>query len=96
MSSRNMYSEHGFDALIRPEAGQVCQSLIVVSYWMPGSALAQAANAIFCQSSFAFSVLATLPSVRRTSPQSLPSSMAATNSSPTRTVLFEFWPETVR
>jgi hypothetical protein len=44
VSSRNMYSEHGFEALMRPEAGQVCQSLMVVSYWMPGSALAQAAN----------------------------------------------------
>ena len=30
VSSRNMYSEQGFDALIRPEAGQVCQSLMVV------------------------------------------------------------------
>ena len=48
-----MYSEHGLEALIRPEAGQVCQSLIVVSYWMPGSALAQAAIAIRPQSSSA-------------------------------------------
>src|SRR5688500_5058474 len=30
VSSRNMYSEHGFDARISPEAGQVCQSLTVV------------------------------------------------------------------
>ena len=29
VSSRNMYSEHGFDARISPEAGQVCQSLMV-------------------------------------------------------------------
>ena len=43
VSSRNMYSEHGFDARIGPEAGQVCQSLIVVWNWMPGSAEAQAA-----------------------------------------------------
>jgi hypothetical protein len=28
--SRNMYSEHGFDALISPLAGQVCQSFTVV------------------------------------------------------------------
>src|SRR5262245_14298252 len=46
VSSRNMYSEHGFDALIRPSVGQVCQSLIVLSYWTPGSALAHAAVAI--------------------------------------------------
>jgi hypothetical protein len=43
VSSRNMYSEHGLDALIRPDPGQVCHSLIVVSYWTPGSAEAQAA-----------------------------------------------------
>ena len=30
VSSRNIYSEHGFDATIGPAAGQVCQSLIVV------------------------------------------------------------------
>src|SRR3989338_1768742 len=29
--SRNMYSLHGFDALMRPDFGQVCHSLIVVS-----------------------------------------------------------------
>jgi hypothetical protein len=33
-----MYSLHGFDALIRPEFGLVCQRLIVVSYCTPGSA----------------------------------------------------------
>ena len=43
VSSRNMYSEHGFEALIRPSSGQVCHSLMVVSYWTPGSAQAQAA-----------------------------------------------------
>ena len=30
VSSRNMYSEHGLEARIGPEAGQVCQSLMVV------------------------------------------------------------------
>jgi len=38
-----MYSEQGFDALIGPAIGQVCQSLMVVWNWMPGSAHAQAA-----------------------------------------------------
>ena len=38
MSSRNMYSEHGFDALMRPVFGHVCQRLIVESYCTPGSA----------------------------------------------------------
>src|SRR5205085_2353253 len=47
VSSRNMYSEHGFDALMRAVFGQVCQSLMVVSYCMPGSPHCQAASAIF-------------------------------------------------
>src|SRR6476620_4098926 len=42
VSSRNMYSLHGFDALIRPLLGQVCQRLIVVSYCTPGSPQCQA------------------------------------------------------
>src|ERR671918_166252 len=41
--SRCMYSLHGFEALIRPEAGEVCQSLMVLSYCIPGSAHSQAA-----------------------------------------------------
>jgi ATP-dependent helicase HrpB len=43
VSSRNMYSEHGLEARIAPEAGQVCQSFTVVWYCRPGSAEAQAA-----------------------------------------------------
>ena len=50
-SSTCMYSEHGLDALIRPDTGQVCQSLIVVSYWTPGSAQRHAASAIWRSSS---------------------------------------------
>jgi hypothetical protein len=38
-----MYSEHGLEARIGPLLGQVCQSLMVVWNWMPGSAEAQAA-----------------------------------------------------
>ena len=45
-SSTCMYSEHGFDALIRPVFGHVCHSLMVVSYWTPGSAQRHAASAI--------------------------------------------------
>ena len=41
-----MYSEQGFEPLMRPVAGHVCHSLIVVSYCMPGSAHCQAASAI--------------------------------------------------
>ena len=46
MSSRNMYSEHGLEALMRPDSGQVCQSLMVVSNCTPGSAECQAASAM--------------------------------------------------
>ena len=46
VSSRNMYSEHGLLALIRPLFGQVCQRLIVVSYCTPGSPHCQAHSAI--------------------------------------------------
>jgi hypothetical protein len=35
-----MYSEHGFEARIGPEAGHVCQSLMVVWNCTPGSAVA--------------------------------------------------------
>src|SRR5262249_53723805 len=96
VSSRNMYSEHGFDALIRPLSGQVCQSLIVVSNWIPGSAEAHAAEAILSHNSAAGIVLATLPSVRRTNRQSPPDRTRSRKSLATRTVLFEFCPATVR
>src|SRR5487761_1167794 len=56
VSSRNMYSEQGFEALIRPELGQVCQRLMVVSYCTPGSPQYQAHSAILCISSRAWKV----------------------------------------
>src|SRR5271155_2446300 len=51
VSSRNMYSEHGLLALIRPELGHVCQRLIVVSYCTPGSPQYQAPSAILASRS---------------------------------------------
>src|SRR5690349_17622656 len=97
VSSRNMYSEHGLDARIGPDAGQVCQSFTVVWNCRPGSALAQAAWPIFSHSARAFTVLATLPGfVRQVRSQSPSASTAFKNSSVTRTVLLEFWPDTVR
>src|ERR1700733_13925308 len=36
--SRWTYSEHGLLAEMRPDSGQVCQLLIVPSYWMPRAA----------------------------------------------------------
>src|SRR5687767_15710229 len=53
VSSRNMYSEQGLEALMRPSSGQVCHSLMVVSYWMPGSAHIQAASQTSPQRSLA-------------------------------------------
>src|SRR5580698_9806440 len=51
VSSRNMYSEQGLLALMRPEFGQVCQRLIVVSYCTPGSPQYQAPSAILAMTS---------------------------------------------
>ena len=51
VSSRNMYSEQGFEALIRPDVGQVFQRLIVVSYCTPGSPQLQAHSAISANTS---------------------------------------------
>src|SRR5580704_1230922 len=64
VSSRNMYSEHGFDALMRPVFGHVCQRLIVESYCTPGSAQPHAASAISRQRSFAGKVSTISPVVR--------------------------------
>src|SRR5580698_8442971 len=51
VSSRNMYSEQGFEALMRSVALQVCQRLIVESYCIPGSPHCHADLAISCSSS---------------------------------------------
>src|SRR5580692_3744740 len=51
VSSRNIYSEQGFEALIRAVFLQVCQRLTVVSYCMPGSPHFQADSAISCSRS---------------------------------------------
>src|SRR5882672_1334900 len=57
-SSRNMYSEHGFEALMRAVFFEVCQRLTVVSYCMPGSPQCQVASEILRRSSLALNVLA--------------------------------------
>src|SRR5581483_405316 len=90
-SSIDMYSEHGFDALIRPVFGRVCQALIVVSYCTPGSAQRQAASAMSRRSLRAFRVSTTAPSVRAVRFQSASASTAAMKASDTRTELFAFW-----
>src|SRR3954454_11559574 len=89
--SRDMYSEHGLDAVIRPVSGLVCQSLMVSSYCRPGSAHSHAAWLILRNSSRASTV--SIPSwvVRERRPNSVPSSTARMNSSLTRTELLAFW-----
>src|SRR5512133_1271253 len=89
--SSDMYSLHGLDAVIRPVSGLVCQSLIVSSYWTPGSAHSHAATAILRHSSRASTVSLTSWVERARSPNSLPCSTARRNSSVTRTELLAFW-----
>src|SRR5262245_20421086 len=95
VSSRNMYSEHGFEALMRPDSGQVCQSLIVVSNCRPGSAECHAASAIRSHNARALTVLATWPDVRQVKVQSRSSATALSKASVTRTELLAFCPATV-
>src|SRR4051812_19959230 len=90
-SSSDMYSEHGLDAVIRPVSGLVCQSLMVSSYCIPGSAQSHAAWAMSRNSFFASMVSMTSPSSRPRSANSPPSSTARMNSSLTRTELLAFW-----
>src|SRR3954454_14448395 len=89
--SSDMYSEHGFDAVIRPVSGLVCQSLMVSSYCSPGSAHSQAAFAILVNSSRASTRSMTSPVLRPRRPKSVPCSTARMNSSLTRTELLAFW-----
>src|ERR1700748_1843308 len=96
VSSRNMYSEHGLDARMSPDALQVCQSFMVVLKCRPGSGDAQAAEPIFSQRSRALSVFVTFLLVRPISFQSPSVSTARRKSSFSDTELLEFWPETVR
>ena len=86
-----MYSEHGFEPLIRPVLAAVCQRLIVVSNCMPGSAHSHAAWAIWRMRSRAWTVLTISPSVTARRCQSASSTTACMNSSVTRTELLAFW-----
>src|SRR3954452_6147915 len=91
-SSTCMYSEHGLDALMRPEFGDVCHWLIVVSYCTPGSSQRHAASEISRISSRADtgSPIGS-PVAREGRGQSSSFSTACMNSSVTRTELFAFW-----
>ena len=89
--SIDMYSEHGFDALIRPVFGSVCHELIVVSYCTPGSAHSHAASDIWSSSVRAWTVSTTVPSVRAIRFHSASAAAASMNASVTRTELLAFW-----
>src|SRR5437870_13308256 len=90
-SSRNMYSEHGFEALIGAVFLEVCHRLIVVSYWMPGSPQMYADSAIIRIMSFALYVFTTSPVVIACVDQSSSFITACMKSSVTRTLWLAFW-----
>src|SRR3954470_10605538 len=93
-SSRNMYSEHGFEELIGAVFGQVCQRWIVSSYCMPGSPQSHVPSAILSIISPALWVVAGRPVVTERVVQSPPDSTARRNSSEARTERFAFWNRT--
>src|SRR4030088_2601550 len=90
-SSRNMYSEQGLDALLRPVFSLVCQRLMVESNCILGSPHCRGASAISCMSSRALYSLTGVRSltVRVVKVESV--STARMNSSVTRTELLAFW-----
>src|SRR5438046_10647736 len=85
-SSRNMYSEHGFDALIGAVFFDVCQRLTVVSYCMPGSPQMYAESEIIRIMSRALYVSTTSPDTIERVLQSPSLTTACMNSSVTRTL----------
>src|SRR3989344_3667418 len=93
--SRCMYSEHGFEALMRPEFGQVCHLFMVVSNCIPGSAQFQVASAIKRISSLALTLSATSPVFIIFKSHQSSFSTARMNSSEARTELLAFWKKTL-
>src|ERR1700730_15777919 len=91
VSSKNMYSEQGLDALMRAVFLEVCQRLMVVSYCMPGSPQRQVESAILKSRSRARSLSAGCPSETFPVHQSRSSSAARMKSSVTRTERLAFW-----
>src|SRR3954464_9652853 len=90
-SSRNMYSEQGFEALMRAVFFEVCQRLMVVSYCIPGSPHDQVASAMRFMISRALCVETTCPPRTALVEKSPSRSTASMNSSVTRTELLAFW-----
>src|ERR1700677_4169630 len=88
--SRNIYSEHGFEALIRAVFLLVCHLLMVVSNCMPGSPQSHVASAIFFMMSRALKVCTGSWPFTEYVVNSPSFSYARMNSSLTRTELFAF------
>src|SRR5579862_4986291 len=91
LSSRNIYSLHGFDALMRDVFFDVCHRLTVVSYCMPGSPHCHVALAMRFIRSRAWNFWMLRPSLTAFVKKSVSFSTASMNSSVTRTELFAFW-----
>src|SRR5947207_15639324 len=91
LSSRNMYSLHGFEALMRAVFFDVCQRLTVVSYCMPGSPQRQVASESLNIRSFALKVCTGRPSFTARVEKSASRRTAYMKSSVTRTELLAFW-----
>src|SRR5450432_128974 len=89
-SSRNMYSLHGFEALIRDVFFEVCQRLTVVSYCMPGSPQCQVASESLWSSSLALKVCMGRPSLTARVEKSVSRKTAYMKSSVTLTELLAF------
>src|SRR5579875_923079 len=90
-SSRNMYSLHGFEALIRAVFFDVCHLLMVESYCMPGSPHCQVASAMWCMMSRARYSLTGRPSLTALVWKVSLLTTEFMNSSVTRTELLAFW-----
>src|SRR5579864_3232073 len=90
-SSRNMYSEHGFEALMRAVVLEVCQRLMVVSNCMPGSPHWWVASAISRNRALALYRFLGWPSATERVHQSPSAATASMNWSVTRTELLAFW-----
>src|SRR5688500_8090700 len=90
--SRNMYSEHGLLALIRPEFGHLCQRLVVVSYRTPGSPQCHAQSAMRSNNPFAsYTGPGRVGSVTHRVDHLPFRATVSMNSSVTRTDRFAFW-----
>src|SRR5580704_16631956 len=91
VSSRNMYSLQGFDALMRAVFLEVCQRLMVESYCMPGSPHCHVASAMWCMMSRARYSLTGAPFLTALVKKVSLLTTAFMNSSVTRTELLAFW-----